>query len=66
MSYQLHASNQLLAWSFFISSLPLQRQPGLWAEATAYPAVYLTDPRLQWEAVDNTTASLHVPFGDEG
>ncbi len=38
---------------------------GLWAEATAYPAVFLTDPRVQWEAVDDTTANLHVPFGEE-
>jgi hypothetical protein len=37
---------------------------GLWAEATAYPAVFLTDPRVRWEAVDGTTARVYVPFGD--
>jgi hypothetical protein len=29
------------------------------------PAVYLTDPRVQWEAVDDVTAILVVPFGEE-
>jgi hypothetical protein len=38
---------------------------GLWAEATAYPAVFLTDPRVHWEAMDNTTTRIHVPFGDD-
>jgi hypothetical protein len=38
---------------------------GLWAEMTAYPAYYLTDPRARWEAVDNDTAKLYFPYGDE-
>ncbi len=37
---------------------------GLWAETLAYPASYLTDPRVRWEPIDETHASLHVPFGD--
>jgi hypothetical protein len=37
---------------------------GLWAEATAYPAVFLTDPRVRWEAVDDTTARMYVPYAD--
>lgn len=38
---------------------------GLWAEMALYPAVYLTEPRLHWEAVDDLTARLCVPFGAE-
>lgn len=38
---------------------------GLWAETMMFPAAYLNDPRLHWEAVDDTTARLHVPFGGE-
>jgi hypothetical protein len=38
---------------------------GLWSENVWMPAVYLTDPRVQWEAVDDVTAILVVPFGEE-
>lgn len=38
---------------------------GLWAEASWFPAVYLTDPRAHWEPVDDKTALLYVPFGDK-
>jgi len=38
---------------------------GLWAEAISLPSVYLADPRVRWEAVDETTARLIVPFGDD-
>jgi hypothetical protein len=37
---------------------------GLWAETFVYPAYLLTDPRLRWEAVDDDTAKLFVPFKD--
>ena len=36
---------------------------GLWAETTAMPAVFLTDSRVHWQAVDDSAALLIVPFG---
>jgi hypothetical protein len=38
---------------------------GLWGEMGAYPAVFVTDPRVRWEAIDDTTAHLYVPFGEK-
>lgn len=38
---------------------------GFWGEAIWFPALYLTDPRVRWEAIDATTARLIVPFGAE-
>lgn len=37
---------------------------GLWSETVWIPAVYLTDPRVRWEAVDENTSILVVPFKD--
>ena len=36
----------------------------LWAEAPLMPSLWLTDRRIRWEAVDDTTARLIFPFGD--
>jgi len=37
----------------------------LWAEAGLFPAVWITDPRVHWTAVDGDTALLTVPYEDE-
>ena len=37
---------------------------GLWAEAAWFPSVWLTDGRARWEAVDEKTALLYIPFGN--
>lgn len=37
----------------------------LWAEAGWFPSIWVTDPRVRWEAVDSHTALLYVPFEDK-
>jgi len=37
----------------------------LWAEAGWFPSLWLSDPRVEWKAVDDCTALLIVPYGEE-
>lgn len=37
----------------------------VWAEAAWFPSLWITDPRARWQAVDENTALLYVPFGEE-
>lgn len=36
----------------------------LWGEAIWFPTLWVTNPQVRWEAVDDQTALLFVPFGD--
>jgi hypothetical protein len=37
----------------------------VWAEAAWFPSIWVTDSRVRWEAVDDNTALMFVPFGDK-
>ena len=37
----------------------------LFAEAPLYPAIFVTDSRIRWVAIDDTSAEMFFPFGAE-
>lgn len=37
----------------------------VWAEAVLMPSVFVTDSRARWEAIDDMTARLVVPFSEQ-
>lgn len=37
----------------------------VWAEASWFPSIWLTDPRASWHPDGDTSAILHVPFEDQ-
>ena len=58
-------SRQELPWGT-VDNAPQANQAanlGMWAETMSMPAAYLMDSRVRWEAVDDLTAWLVVPFG---
>ncbi len=64
-SYLKSSSRQEMPWGTTEND-PRANQAanlGLWAETLWYPSVFLTDPRVHWNAVDEVTATLRVPFG---
>lgn len=64
-SYLDGKSRQEMPWGT-VDNAPKANQAanlGMRAELMSAPSVYLTDPRVRWEPVDDQTALLVVPFG---
>jgi len=38
---------------------------GMWSETMMFPGVYLSTEGVKWEPIDDSTAKLIVPFGDD-
>jgi hypothetical protein len=59
---------QELPWAVMTDNHKLDQggNLGMWAEIIQWlPAVLVTDPDVQWEAIDDESAFLVVPFGEE-
>lgn len=62
-SYLDGRSRQEMPWGT-VDNAPKANQAanlGMWAETLSMPSVFLTDPRVRWEPVDDETALLVVP-----
>lgn len=65
-SYVDGRSYQEMPWGT-VDNAPKANQAanlGMWAELVSAPSVYLSDPRVRWEAIDQETALLVVPFAE--
>jgi hypothetical protein len=63
-SYIKNSSRMAMPWGTTTDDPRANQGANLavWAEALWFPSIFLTDPRVHWNAVDDVTATLTVPF----